>query len=112
MIFGFIRLDFQLVPINNTLYYCFWKTLYIIKNLIILFYLFCSLSFNFSTGLRSRVTSIWYKSLTLIRDQISDDVKFDPSTFDPISSLEFDNNEVPRPIFSILLRFDLKLNWV
>ena len=41
----------------------------ILKNSRILFYLFCSLSFNFII-LRNRATSIWYQSLTLIRDQV------------------------------------------
>ena len=52
--------------INSTLCYCFLVDLINIENLIISFRFFYSLSFI----LRSRATSIWYQSITSIRDQV------------------------------------------
>ena len=69
MIFGFIRYDFLLVPINSTLCYFFRRFDIILKNLRTLLYLFYSLSFNFII-FHSRVTSIWYHNLTSIRDRL------------------------------------------
>ena len=47
MIYGFIRYEFLLVPINNTLYYRFSGLDIILKNSRILFYLFICFFLNF-----------------------------------------------------------------
>ena len=47
----------------------FFGTLYDIENLITLFCLFCSLSFNFIV-IYSQATLIWYHSIISIRDQV------------------------------------------
>ena len=54
--------------INNTLCYCFLETLYNIEKLEN-FVLFICFLLNFIV-LRSRDTSIWYYSITSIRDQV------------------------------------------
>ena len=55
--------------INGTLCYCFGRLDIILKNSITSFYLFVRFIFNFII-LRSRVTSIWYQSMTSIRDKL------------------------------------------
>ena len=57
------------MPINSTYVIFFGRLDIILKNSRTSFYLFYSHSFNFIV-LRSRATSIWYQSLTMIRDQV------------------------------------------
>ena len=90
--FGFIRYDFWDYPleflfvlINSTLCYWFLIDLINIEKFRILFSLFYSFSFI----LRSRATSIWYQSITSIRDQVIPLLVLIRDQFDPSSTKPF-----------------------